>query len=466
MTRRQFIAGAAALGVSAGTLGMLLGACGSERTPTGAPSTTAGSPLATPQPVFRSTPPVIDPLPTTATYGDMLGAGALVPTDSLSDALRGLVDDVAADAGIPVVAAVEDGRRQARLRITADDPSFAAQAYHLEVVPTSDGPDVTIRAGDEAGAFYGLVSLTRLIVTDGSTCWMRAAVVDDAPGFARRGAILDPFVLPDIGVTAASRALLLERVRLGVRYKLNLVDLPARAPWPELVRYCEAHHVEVMAAVGYQNVLTTWSRDEARARVDEMVDAGARSIALCWDDISTRDPDTLASRHAAVFGDLYGYLRGRDPGIRLSAVLPPYGGIPGQNLVFSEPGDGERYLAVMHDALPADVRVFWTGDGGVFSDRVTTAGAKAYADAVGHEIGLWDNNSIGFSRDRRPCSGRAPDLSTVVRTYMGNLAGESNWQETGGEVALLTSLFYTWNPAIYDPASAAVAAERSIGQGS
>jgi len=119
----------------------------------------------------------------------------------------------------------------------------------------------------------------------------------------------------------------------------------------------------------------------------------------------------------------------------------------------------------VRDALPADVRVFWTGDGGVFSATVTTAGARAYADAVGHELGLWDNDAITFSRARKPCSGRDADLGTVVHAYMGNLAGESSWSGTNGEFALLTSLLYTWNPGTYDPDAAAVTAERLIATG-
>jgi hypothetical protein len=94
---------------------------------------------------------------------------------------------------------------------------------------------------------------------------------------------------------------------------------------------------------------------------------------------------------------------------------------------------------------------------------VTAAGARAYADAVGHEIGLWDNDMIRFWKSRLPCSGRAPDLATVVHTYMGNL---DLWSGTNGEFALLTSLFYTWNPTTYDPAAAASAAERILAPGS
>jgi len=84
---------------------------------------------------------------------------------------------------------------------------------------------------------------------------------------------------------------------------------------------------------------------------------------------------------------------------------------------------------------------------------------------VGHEIGLWDNDTITFSAGRQPCSGRAPDLASVVHSYMGNLASEANWAKTNGEFALLTSLFYTWNPVAYHPAAAAAAAERILASG-
>jgi hypothetical protein len=471
MTRRQFVARAAALAVSASALGAVLEACAQATPRTGTPSATPSAtpspaPVITPGTTFRAAPPVIDPLPTTATYGAMLEASALAPVDVPSAALRALLDEMAADAGIPVAPAVAAGRRQAWLAVTADDPSLASQAYRLEVAPTTDGPAVTIRAGDEAGAYNGLLSLARLIVDEGPTRWLRAAVVDDAPGFARRGAILDPYVLPDIGVTDASRALLLERVRFGVHHKLNFLHLVHRPSWPELVRYCDEHHVDLMNGFGYGDRLVAWWPDEDRRRLDEELDAGTRSVALCFDDIPTTNPEALAGQHAMVFRDLYAYLRGRVPGIRVSAVLPPYGGIPGRNLVYSEPGDGERYLALMRDALPADVRVFWTGDGGVFSATVTTAGARAYADAVGHEIGLWDNDATRFSTGRPPCSGRAPDLSTVVHTYMGNLVTGDPWHGTNGEFALLTSLLYTWNPGAYDPTAATTTAERILARGS
>jgi hypothetical protein len=260
----------------------------------------------------------------------MLETSALAPVTIPSAALRAILAEVAAEARIPVAPVVVDGRRQARLSVVTDDSSFAEQAYRLEVAPTADGPAVTVRAGDEAGAYYGLLSLARLVVADGPTRWLRAATVDDAPGFARRGAILDPYVLPDVGVTDASRALLLERVRFGVRHKLNFVDILDRTPWPEIVRFCDDHHVELMNGIGYQDRLTVTPRDQVERQLDEMLDAGTRSFSFDWDDIGTTNPEALARAHAKIFLDLYGYVWARDPEVRVSTVLPPYGGIPGR----------------------------------------------------------------------------------------------------------------------------------------
>ena len=475
MTRRSFLGRAAALGISVSVAGTVLAACEQVTRPTSLPTgalptgalptgaasaTPSPSPLITARPTFDATPPVVNPTPTAATYGPMLEATELVAVNMPSSSLSALLAEIAADGSIPF-GTDAGGGRQARLSVIADDASFQTQAYRLEVASGGDGPTVTIRAGDEAGAYYGLVSLGQLLDTDGSTIRLRTATIEDDPGFARRGAILDP--APRTGVsTPASRTELLERVRLGVRHKLNFVDLPGRTPWPELVRYCDDHHVELMVGWGYRDALSRAPRQQLKDQLAAQLDAGARSISLNWDDIMTSNPEGLAAQHAEVFLDLYGFLRGRDPDVRVSAVLPPYGGVPGQNLVFSNPGEGERYLAAMKTALPDDVRVFWTGDGGIFSQTVTTAGAGAYRDAIGHELGLWDNDAIGFSRGRQACTGRAADLSSVVHSYMGNLAGEANWEGTNGQFALLTTLFYTWNPAAYDPATAAAAAEQIL----
>ncbi len=266
--------------------------------------------------------------------------------------------------------------------------------------------------------------------------------VEGPPGFARRGAILDPYVLPDVGVTDASRALLLERVRFGVQFKLEL-PRPRRTPWPEIVRYCDEHSIELMNTMGYQHRLVGWSPDEDRRRIDEVINAGTRSIALCFDDISTTNPEALASQHATVVRDLYAYVRGRDPGIRVSTVLPPYGGIPGRNLVFSKPGEGERYLAVMRDKLPADIPVFWTGMVGLLGDRDGGGrdGSPTPSDGSSGSGTTTRSASTTAQAVQRPRGGSRPSSTpTWAISWRGPLAPDN------GEFALLTSLAYTWNP--------------------
>jgi len=465
ITRRAFLARAAALGVSVSVAGAVLAACEQATSRARSPafpgsSAHVPSPFVTPAASADGIDPIVIPVPAKAIYGPMLNATELIAAD-VPSTITALLAELATERHIPMGIGVTPGPRQARVNVTIDGASLPVQAYQLGIADAQDGPTVIVRAGDEAGAFYGLLSLAQLVVTQGSTMRLRTTTIDDAPGFVRRGAILDP--APQTGVTTpASRTELLDRVRLGVQYKLNFVDLPGRTPWPELVRYCDDHFVEVMVGWGYRDALTTTPRQQVKDGLAAQLDAGARSIALNWDDIRIVDPESMARRHADVFLDLYAFLRARDPGVRVSAVLPPYGGVPGRQLVGAAAGDGERYLAVMKTALPDDVRVFWTGDGGIFSTTVTATAAKAYADAVGHELGLWDNDAIDFSRERRPLSGRATDLATVVSTYMGNLAGEANWKGTNGEFAMLTALSYAWNPATYDPESAAAAAERIL----
>lgn len=470
MTRRQFLAGAALAGVSLSAMGLALEACGAQ-----VPAPGSGTkPSTLPSPVPTGTPrasdgsgaarPVVIPPPVSASYGALLPLTAFQLAEVSSPTVATRFRDVAAEVGIPVEAALSDASTVATVSIRSGEPAIVSQGYRLAIgAASADGrPHVEIRALDEAGLWNGLLSLGQLVVTSRAGASIRAAEIDDAPGFARRGAILDPYVLPDIGVTEESKARLMERLRFAVRYKANFVDVHHRTPWPELVRFCEDHHVELMIGLGYQNSFVDWEPAEWRRRIDEVLDAGARSLALCFDDVPVDDGTALATAQAAAYNDLYDHIRRREPACRMSTVLSPYGGVPGTRTFAGNADECARYLAVMKGALPPDVRVFWTGDGGVFSPTVTTAGAGAYRDAIGRELGLWDNDAIGCSTERVPCRGRAPDLASVITTYMANLAGEALWQGTNGAFALLTSLLYTWNPAAYDADRAAHVAEAVV----
>ena len=472
MTRRVFLARAAALGLSASAAGALLAAC--SRVPSGTPMSRADSSAdATPArptavPGGAGLPEIV-PAPRSVGYGGMVEAAALACPTLTAGGLRDRLEEVGAAAGIVVrVDAVRDPAA-AQLAIGTDAIDVPPQGYPLEISRGDQGPLISIEASDEAGAFYGLLSMGQLIVADGSTFRVRLTTVEDRPGFARRGAILDTIQLPTGGSTDEERARLLDRVGFGVPYKMNLVAHPNATldhsqPWPELVNYCGTHHVELLSMIGYRDWLSVAPRAETKAYLKGQFDLGVRSFSLNWDDIDTANPEALARDHAEIFTDIYGYLRSLDPGVRVAITMPPYGGIPFKNLFASDGRSGETYLERMSAALPADVRVFWTGDGGVFSSTVTLDGARAYASLVGRDLGLWDNDALRFSSERKPLSGRAPGLPELVSAYMGNLADPRvAWTGTNGQFALLTMLLYAWDPENYDPAAAAATAERLVG---
>ena len=394
----------------------------------------------------------------------MVEAAELVSVSALPDNLRDRLREIASDLGVTLSFAPTSNRPQAQLEVAIDATDIQPQGYRLKITARDHGPFVSIEASDEAGAFYGLLSMAQLIVAADEAIRVRLTTVEDHPGFARRGAILDTIQLPTGGSTTAEEARLLDRVRFGVPYKMNLVYHPSAGPahsqpWPELVAYCDTHYVQLLSSVGYRDFLSVAPRAEVKAYLKSLFDLGIRSFSLNWDDIPVDDPGALSRDHAEVFNDLYGYLRSLDADVRVAITMPPYGGVPFRNLVGGHDQSAETYLDRMRVALPEDVRVFWTGDGGVFSPTVTRDGAAAYASMVGRELMLWDNDALEFSSQRRPLSGRATDLPEVISTYMGNLAPpQLAWVGTNGHFALLTMLLYAWDPKGYDPITGATIA--------
>jgi beta-N-acetylglucosaminidase/Glycosyl hydrolase family 20, domain 2 len=444
ISRREFLARALALGLSTTATASLLAACGA-----GNASPATGTPQ--PSPSASGGLPEIVPTPREVTYGPMLGLGALAccacPDGNLSDRLA----EVASDAGIALSLVTGCPSSGSTLRVSLDAGDLPPQGYRLSVTPANGGAEIRLEAPDEAGAFFGLQSVGQLVTSAGASPVIRQATITDAPSFERRGLILDP---PWLDV-----------LRFGVPYKLNLMAVAGWSPqaWsalPDLTAYCGAHYVEVMAMVGYQNVLTDTPMVDLKATLGRQFQLGVRSFCLKWDDIHVYAPEAIAATHARIFNELYAYLRLLDPATKISAVLPPYGGVPPN--VF-DGSLGMTYLSLMRDQLPADVVVFWTGDGGVFSESVTTAGAQAYASAVGHPIGLWDNNALWFAQGYKPLSGRDDDLASAVSAYMGNMnAHETSWAGSRGHFALLTELQYAWRAETYDTGVACSTAERLL----
>jgi hypothetical protein len=429
-------------------------------------------PTATPSPTATLAVddlPHVFPAPSAATYGGLADIGDLACGPLPTPRLASLLAEIAGSVGLPVVNADQAGPASARLDVSLGAADLPAQAYRLDVTaPTAGGEPsyIAVQSADEAGAYYGLVSLAQLVTTVGPAHMLRTASVRDGPGFARRGVILDA----PLPVTAEGRAKLLERLRFGVGYKLNLL-WPANAAFDdrrtasELMAYCKSHFVEVLMMLGYKDQLTTMSRPALTNLIRSYYDQGVRSFSFNWDDLQRgSDPTVLAAAHGAVLDDVARYVATLNEPVRLHVTLPPYGGVPGVNLFDVGSGSGEAYLAAIRDHIPPGGEVFWTGDGGVFSANVTLAGAAAYGEAVGHAVALWDNDALYFGRNRRPIAGRAANLTGAIDTYLGNMTDMSTWTGDSGEFALSTILDYTWNPAAYDANRAAAEAELRLAE--
>lgn len=455
-TRREFLRRAGALGLAAPSLATILEACA------GVKQSSVPSAFATGGPAPAG---AIVPVPAQATFGGTARFARLAceacPEGRVQDALL----ELAQATGTELVFDRPVPPRDAALAIRIDAGDLPAQAYRLDVTADKGAVRIEVHGRDDPGAFYGIQSLRQLIATDSGVSDVRIASVRDQPGFPRRGAILDTHQPP----TAQDRLAQLERVRFGARFKMNLLSLPDATPehsLPDaaLIAFCDAHFIELLSMAGYRNWLTSMPRATLKAFLRRQVDLGIRSFSLNWDDIGlsmASNPDLLVRDHAEVLNDVYGFLRALDPAIRVSVTLPPYGGIPGVNLGPGQPdGSGERYLELMRDRMPDDVTVFWTGDGGIFSHAVTTDGARAYSQAIGQPIYLWDNVAMSEARQGMPIIGGDADLADAVDAYMGNLAaglpvtGDDTAAADDAKLTLVTALDYAWNPAAYDPEAA------------
>jgi hypothetical protein len=342
------------------------------------------------------------------------------------------------------------------------------QGYTLDITAAAEGIVINIISGDEAGAFYALQTFRRLIYTEDQMLYIRPAHIADWPAFQRRGLI--------IGYAAGS--LLKTRSDFCSRLKLNLVvhcglkgsewnqDLQTQAA--SFKAFCDARYVECFALMGYQQALVDMG-DAVTSYYNERFDAGLRCFTVNFDDIAIStlsDAQSLATAHATIANKICDDLRRRDTTVRFIFCPVPYGGLPSTNLVgAATPAIGVRYLNIIGESLPADMPLFWTGDGGVFSDTVTEAGAQEiYSATQGRKPFLWDNDAIHFANERQPMSGRGPQLCKYLSGYMANLnEQEVRWRpDKNVEFELITTAMYCWNPEKYAPAQAAQIAEQYL----
>ena len=175
-------------------------------------------------------------------------------------------------------------------------------------------------------------------------------------------------------------------------------------PWPESQRRLlrelstAAEEALIEFAVGlspydlYRNYSAS-ARRSLRARVEEIIACGVRSLALLFDDMPGDLPD-LAARQAEITNDVAAW-SGQNVTLRVCPTY--YSDDPVLDRVFGR--RPSNYLAALSHQIVHSVSLFWTGPK-VCSDTVTIEHLANVRSGLMHPIALWDNYPVNDSKQR------------------------------------------------------------------
>jgi len=246
-------------------------------------------------------------------------------------------------------------------------------------------------------------------------------------------------------------------IKLRARWRERYDDQELAA-LAELVASCAAHGLRFGYAIA--PCLDVRYADDAEverlvAKVDQLVDLGARDVLLLFDDVPHRLDDAsrarfggLAQAQAHLSERLFDHLRSRAPDGRRIVCPTDY-----CRRMADASGDAWEYLRTLGERLGPDVDVCWTGDE-IVSERIDAASVADVAEALGRKPVIWDNLHANDYDLRRlylgPLAGRAADLVDATAGFLTN----PNTPLEVNEVAFATLAAYLADPAGYEPARA------------
>lgn len=192
------------------------------------------------------------------------------------------------------------------------------------------------------------------------------------------------------------------------------------------------------------------------AKIRAVIEAGARGIALLFDDL-TADSTTLEPRiQAALIRRTHDLVRAIDARLEFWFIGNFYCGDAAE--LRGEGGfwralygrSALEYFAAYAEQVPLSVPMLWTGPA-VFSARVTEADAREVGALAGRPLILWDNFPVNDTlRDQiflGPYVGREPGIARVLRGVVLNLMS----QAAANHIPLATAADFFADGASYDP---------------
>lgn len=217
-------------------------------------------------------------------------------------------------------------------------------------------------------------------------------------------------------------------------------DLKLRARWREaysadelsslreLINAAAAHGVEFTYALSPGLDIRYSSESDletVQRRFQQLIDLGARSFALLFDDIPDQmDPDdartlkSFAQLQASFANKIYRWLIDRSAASPFMFCPTPYCGRMVERLL-----GGANYLSELGSSLDQNIQVFWTGPE-IVSPEISVAHIQKIADLLRRKPTLWDNLHANDYDGRRfyvgPYSGRSRDLRDEVEGILIN----------------------------------------------
>lgn len=229
-----------------------------------------------------------------------------------------------------------------------------------------------------------------------------------------------------------------------------------------LATFAASHGVDFLYAIAPG---LTYDARDARdftllaAKIDALVGAGVRGIALLFDDLAADSTMLDPAQQAELVARVAAHVARLDPSLAFwfignfycgdTAELCSGGGFWGA-LYGRKATD---YFAAYAQCVPANVPILWTGPG-VFSARITAHDVAAFRDLVARPVILWDNFPVNDTLPGQlflgPYLGREPaalaELQGVVLNLMSQAA--ANW------LPLAAAAPFLLHPEAYDPEDA------------
>lgn len=430
--------------------------------------------------------PDLLPQPTSIAYGDTwmeLGEKAAIIGEDTADPIAvAQVKDLLAKESMTLTSIeeaqtlvflgeVEDQNELLQTALQQDELSAAglkADGYVLSASAQEGQTWIAIEGADERGTFYGVQTLKQLLVKAGDKTMIEETAIEDEPVMATRGSIEGFYAHENKGGVAWTWEQRREQVRFYGETKMNTYiyapkDDPYhrtqwRQPYPEdqlaelaaTAKAARDNHVDFVFALSPGNDLN-FTGDSAEtdyaalvAKCEAMYEAGVRSFAIFFDDISLRTSD--AGVKQAEFLNRF-----NEEFVKAKGDVTPLITVPTQydSLAMSDGTGLKQYTIDFAATLDQDIYVLWTGPA-VVPDGIKASDGEFMVSVYGDRSGVWWNypcndyqlNKLGLG----PIYNLAPELTETMDVFVMNPMGQAELSK----ITLGTGAEYSWSGSSYD----------------